>query len=201
MAVGDDDEHGEVECVRALTEDRALRAALAAGGHERAHVHEPVAVHHRRERLHGGERNAVAGEDVPDLALRDGHERHDLHPVHERRPEVHAAAQDVGLEAGLAVQGDDRVLQRAPGRPPFLDDPDLVVADHPYPDDLEQQPEDEDRDDDHDRDEPEPNKTGHVRGPPSKDVLGSQCWKPDYSASRTFATTDLRSAGMKGLTT
>ena len=48
------------------------------------------------ERLARGQRNAVASEHVADLALRDGHERHDVHLVHERRAEVDPTSQHVG---------------------------------------------------------------------------------------------------------
>ena len=92
--LGDDDELREVERVGAFTKDRALRTTLAAVGEERLHVLEVVAVHQTRQGLLRLERLSVAGEHVADLALRDRDERHHVHPVHERRPEVDTAAQD-----------------------------------------------------------------------------------------------------------
>ena len=81
------------------------------------------------ERLHRRERQAVAREDVADLPLRDGDERQHVHAVLERHQEVHAAAQDVGLEAGLAAQRDEARAHRAARAPPLLDDADAIVRD------------------------------------------------------------------------
>ena len=83
------------------------------------------------ERLHRRERLAVARVDVADLAFRDRHERLAVDPVLPREVErVHAAAEDVGLVAGLTLGGDDAaLLQRALRGPELLDDADLGVGD------------------------------------------------------------------------
>jgi plasmid stabilization system protein ParE len=74
-----------------------LGAALTAGAEEGAGVLEVARGGVGREGLHGGERRAVAREDVADLALRDGDERRGVDAVLQRREDVPAAAEHVGL--------------------------------------------------------------------------------------------------------
>src|SRR5438093_9311913 len=112
---GDDDEQGEVDGVNAFPQDGPLPAALAddrpvvafALAEERPRVLEIVAVHDMAKRLTGLERLAVAGIDVADLPLGNGNEGNLVNAVlPEPQRMVQAAAEHVGLEAGLAVQGD-----------------------------------------------------------------------------------------------
>ncbi len=122
-------EQRRVDDVRALAQDLALRALLAAAREEAAHVEEVV---HRGvvgQRLARGQVDAVTREHVADLALRDRHHRADVHAVLQRREEVEAAATQLGLEAGLAVQREQAQLHRAAAAPQLLDHPDAVVGD------------------------------------------------------------------------
>ena len=136
--LGDDHEQGQVDGVDAFAEDGPLPAALAAPADSssparpgRRGLLEVVAVDDAAQRLAGRQRFAVAGVDVADLALRNGDQRHLVDAVLPApQPEVQAAAQQVGLEAGLAVQGDDPAFRhRAAARPQLLDDADAVVGD------------------------------------------------------------------------
>ena len=69
-----------------------------------------------RQGLRGLELLAAAGEDVADLALLDGDQRELVNGILPApQSEVEAAAEDVGLVAGLAVQGDDRAFRQRPG--------------------------------------------------------------------------------------
>jgi hypothetical protein len=52
-----------------------------------------------------------------------------VHAELERREEVEAAAQHVGLEAGLALQRDEAGVDGPAPRPLLFHDPDLVVGD------------------------------------------------------------------------
>ena len=63
----------------------------------------------------GGQRLAVAGVHVTDLALRNGHQRRRVDAVLPAPvAEVDAAAQQLGLVAGLAVERDDVALPTEP---------------------------------------------------------------------------------------
>ena len=99
----------------------------------RAGVLEVVAGDDAAQGLAGRERLAVAGVDVADLALGNGHQRHLVDAVLPApQAEVHAAAEHLGLEAGLAVEGDDPAFgDRSLRRPQLLDDADAVVGDVP----------------------------------------------------------------------
>jgi hypothetical protein len=77
----------------------------------------------RRQRL------AVARKHVPDLALRDRHQRHLVKAILKRHQHMPAAAKELGLKAGLTVQRDDAVLDRSGRAPELLDDTDAVVRD------------------------------------------------------------------------
>ncbi len=80
--------------------------------------------------LAGRQRLAVTGIDIADLALRNGHQRNLVNAVLPApQPEVDAAAQQVGLVAGFAVQSDDVPLgHRAGARPELFDDAHLLVG-------------------------------------------------------------------------
>ena len=175
--LGEDDELGEVEGVRALAQDRALGALLAAGRHEGAGVLEVRTLDHLCQRLVRAQRAAVAGEDVADLALGDRDQRVAVDAVQERAQEVDAGAEDVGLVARLAVEGDDLVLQRPATGPPLLDDADLARADDPDADDRVEQPDGEqDEDDDHERADGAV-EVGEFRHRPSvRGSRGRGCW-------------------------
>ena len=125
----DDDELGEVQRIGALAQHTALRTLLAAGFEEAAGVLIVGVAGIVGQGLVGGQRRAIAGEDVADAALRDGHQGLDVQPVLERHEEVHAAAQHGGLEAGLAIHGDQAALDRTFQTPELFNDGDTVVAD------------------------------------------------------------------------
>ena len=141
--LGEHDEEREVDRVDAFAEDGPLPAALAGdrllvgtdllADEEAAGVLEVVAGNDAAQGLAGRQRLAVAGVDVADLALRHGHQRHLVDPVLPApEAEVQAAAEHLGLEARLAVQGDDPALgDRTLDRPQLLDDADPVVGDVP----------------------------------------------------------------------
>ena len=129
VAVGEDGELREVDRVGALAQDLPLRAALAALAEEALGVAEVVRDGVRGQRLRGRQRPAVAREDVADLALGDRHQRHDVDAVLEREEHVPAAAQHVGLEAGLALERDEAALHRPVPGDQLLDDADPVVGD------------------------------------------------------------------------
>ena len=62
--------------------------------------------------------------------------------------EVQAAAEQIGLVAGFAVEGDDAAFGHgAAARPEFLDDADLLVGDvaHRQPDEQQQNGRDDQR--------------------------------------------------------
>ncbi len=134
--LADDDEQGGIDRVHAFTQDRALPAALAAAHRlvpeqEAAGVLEVVARRDPAERLARLERFAVAGIDVADLALRNGDQAHLVDAIlPPPQAEMQPAAQQVGLEARLAFEGDDRAVRDgAEPRPQLLDDADVVVRD------------------------------------------------------------------------
>jgi hypothetical protein len=133
----------EVDRVRALAEDLPLRAALAAAREEAAHVLEVAGARVLGERLIRTQRPPVAREDVADLALRDRHQRNAVDAVHERDEQVPAAAQDLRLEAGFAVQRDQARLDGSARAEPLLHDPDARVRDEA--DRLEKDGDDENR--------------------------------------------------------
>jgi hypothetical protein len=124
----DDHEPGQVDHIRPLAQDLALRTALAAAFEEVGGVLEVVGLEVRGEGLCGFQRAAVPREDIADLPLRDRHHRHDVDRVLERHEPVQSAAQDVRLEAGLAGQSDQARLDRATTRPALLDDSDALVG-------------------------------------------------------------------------
>ncbi len=132
MLARDDHELGEVYGIGALAQDRALRALLAARGEKRADIEEIGGLEIARERLRRPERGAVAREDVADLALRDRHERLGVDAILERHEEMIAAAQDLRLIAGLAIERDQAAGDGAAATPQFLDDGDTVIADIAY---------------------------------------------------------------------
>jgi hypothetical protein len=85
-----------------------LAALVAALAEERHGVLEVVALDDLAQRLARLQRRAVAGVDVPDLPLRDRDQRHLVEPELPRpQPQVIAAAQELRLIAGLAVDRDD----------------------------------------------------------------------------------------------
>ena len=124
-------EEGDVDGIDAFAEDAALPPFLPAVGEEFAGVLEIVAIDDFAQRLRRLKLLATAGEDIADAALLDGDKRElvdGILPAPEA--EVDAAAEDVGLVAGLAVQGDHGpFLQRTAGGPELLHDADAVVGD------------------------------------------------------------------------
>src|SRR5262249_17889828 len=93
------------------------------------------------ERLAGGERLTVAGIDVADLSLRHGDKRYLVDAILPA-PEapVYAAAQEIGLQTGLAAERDDPALRDgAPGRPQLFDDADAIVGNVTHPEQLADQ--------------------------------------------------------------
>ena len=126
-------EQRDVDGVDAFAEDAALAAFLAVAGQKLPCVLEVVALDDPGQGLRRHELIAAAGEDVADLPLLDGDQGKLVDfvlPAPES--EMDAAAEDVGLVARLAVQGNDRALgQRAVGRPHLLDNADAVVGDEP----------------------------------------------------------------------
>jgi hypothetical protein len=127
--LGHDHELGQVDGVGALAQDLALRPLLAAVGQEFAGVLEVDAVRMGGQGLVGLQRRAVTGEHVADPPLRDRHQALDVQPVLEREEKVQAAAQDVGLKAGLLLQRDQAAGDRTAPAPQLLDHRDAVVAD------------------------------------------------------------------------
>ena len=114
--LGDHVEQGDVDGVHAFAEDAPLPALLPAVGEELAGVLEVVALDDFAQGLRRFELFAAAGEDIADLALLDrdqGELVNGILPAPEA--EVQAAAEDVGLVAGLAVQGDDRAFRQRTG--------------------------------------------------------------------------------------
>ncbi len=126
---GDHDELGEVQRIGALAQDLALRALLAAGGQEASGVLKVHALGIAGQGLVGVQHLAVAREDIADPPLRNGHQRLHMQPVLKRKEKMHAAAQHVGLIAGLAGEGDQAALDRALAAPELFDDRHPVVAD------------------------------------------------------------------------
>jgi len=129
LVLGDDDELGDVDGVGAFAQDHALGALLAAVGQEGAHILEVVGLHVARQGLGGRKILAIAGEDVPDLALGDGDEGHPVNPVHEGHEEMPAAAQHVGLETGFPIQRDEAALDGALAANEFFHDAHAGVRD------------------------------------------------------------------------
>ena len=132
-AVGDDDELGEVDGVGPLAEDAPLRAALATGLEEAAHVLEVLRPRVRGEGLHRRELLAVAREDVAEAPLGNGHQGHHVDAVLNRHQEMDAAAEDVGKKPGFAAERDETRTDGAACAPPLLDDPHAGVGDDPEP--------------------------------------------------------------------
>src|SRR5262249_8711838 len=135
VLLGEHDEQGEVEGIDTLAEDGPLPATLSSGlltlAEEGAGVLEIVAVNEAAERLSGRQRLAVAARDLADLALRHGDERDFVDPILPTpQAVVNPAAEQVNLEAGLAVERDDAALgHRAARGPQAFDDADAGVRD------------------------------------------------------------------------
>jgi hypothetical protein len=142
LVVRDDDELREVDGVRALAQDLALRAALAAALEEGDDVREVVGRYVRGERLHRLEREPVAREDVADGPLRDCDQGEAVHLVLDGHQPVQAAAQDGRLVAGFPAERDEPVLDRAAQAQTLLDDADAVVRDEPDAENDPQESED-----------------------------------------------------------
>jgi hypothetical protein len=142
LVLGHHHELGEIDGVGALAQDAPLRPLLAALLQKAAGVLEVGVGGIAGERPVGRERQAVAGEDVADAALGNGHQGLQVQAVLERKEEVHAAAQDFRLEAGLAVQGDDAGGDGALAAPQLLHHGGAIVgdvADRPRQDEQDQQ--------------------------------------------------------------
>ncbi len=129
LVMRDDDELRQVDGVGALAQDLALRTFLAAGFEEMARVLVVGRLDIARQGLCRLQRDAVTGEDVADLALRDRHQRLHVQAELEREEEVVTAAQDTRLEAGFALQGDQAGGDGAFRAPQFFDDGGVIVAD------------------------------------------------------------------------
>jgi len=139
MIRGEDDELGEVDGVGALAQHPALGALLSTGGQKARRVLKVLGHFIAAQGLAGVEGPAVAGEDVADLSLGDGHQGHPVHRELKGHPPVRAAAQDLGLKAGLAVQGDEAALNGAGGAPALFEDADAVIGDDRQADEPEEQ--------------------------------------------------------------
>ena len=131
--LGNHVEQRDVDGVHAFAEDAALTAFLPAVGEKLPRVLEVVALDDPGQGLRRHELVAAAREDVADLPLLDGDQRELVDRVlPPPKSEVDAAAENVGLVARLAVEGNDRAFgQRAAGRPQLLHDADAVVGDVP----------------------------------------------------------------------
>ena len=129
--LGDDGELRGVDRIGALAKDLSLRSLLAAAHQEAARVLEVGFVLGvvGGEHLGRPERRAVAREHVGDASLADRDEIGLVEPIHEGHEDMNAAAQDLGLEARLAVQRNETRFDRALRRPHLLDDTDLIVGD------------------------------------------------------------------------
>jgi hypothetical protein len=129
--LGHDHEERQVDGVNTFTQDRALTPALAAVLEERRRVLEERRARALRESLGGRQGRAVTRVHVADASLGNDDERLAMDAVLPREvPEVQTAAQDLGLEAGLAGGGHDPAIEkRALSRPELLDDADARVGD------------------------------------------------------------------------
>src|SRR5205807_3172218 len=103
---------------------------LACVTEEGTGVLKVIALHDAAERLAGRQSIAVAGVDEADLPLGNSDQGEFVDPVLPApQSEVDAAAQQVGLVAGLAVLGDDVSFSHgAVMRPEFFDNADLLVG-------------------------------------------------------------------------
>src|SRR5437762_2274151 len=90
-----------------------------------------IALNDPAKRLRWRQWLAVFRINVSDPALGHGHQRQLVNAVLPReKPNLRAAAQQLGLEAGLAVKRDDATLfEGAFRRPQFFDNADTVVRD------------------------------------------------------------------------
>src|SRR5262249_47356985 len=79
--LSNDIEEREVNRVGAFAKDRALTTALAARLEESRRVLEMGAINGARKRLVRRESFAVAGVDVRDFSLRNGHQRHAVNSI------------------------------------------------------------------------------------------------------------------------
>ena len=131
--LGDHVEQRDVDGVHAFAEDAPLTAFLPAVGEKLPRVLEVVAVDHPGQGLRGDQLVAAAGENVTDLPLFDGDQGQLVDRVLPApEAEMEAAAEDVGLVARFAAEGDHRAFgQRAAARPQLLHDADAVVGDVP----------------------------------------------------------------------
>jgi hypothetical protein len=92
-----------------------------------------IARDHAAKGLAGRQRLAVARINVTDFSLRDGHQRHLVNAVLPApQPKVDAAAEQIGLVAGLTVQGNHGALRHQPApRPKLFHDSHLLIGDPP----------------------------------------------------------------------
>ena len=83
-----------------------------------------------RQRLARLQRLAVTGIDVPDLPLRNHHQRQLVNPILPAPEErMDAAAQECRLVSGFAPERDEVPFRdRAASRPELLDDADAIVG-------------------------------------------------------------------------
>jgi hypothetical protein len=120
---------GKVDRVSSLAQDFALRAFLSALGQKGADILEIVGRNVRRKRLGRRQRDAVAGEHITDLPLRDGNQLRAVHAVLKRHEEMEAAAQYLGLETRLAGARDEAVWNGAVRAPQFFQHAKPIVGD------------------------------------------------------------------------
>ena len=129
LIAGDDDELRGVDGIGALAQDGALGAFLAALRKEGAHVKKIGRGRIAGQSLRRGQRCAVAGENIADLALRNGHQRLAVDAKLKGKEEVVAAAQYFRLKTGLFAQGYQAVIDRTGAAPQFFNNGDTVIAD------------------------------------------------------------------------
>jgi len=70
----------------------------------------------------------ITREDIANLALRNGHQRHDVHDELDRHQVVKTAAQHLRLVAGFPLEGDETAFDRVSAEALF-DDTNSVVGD------------------------------------------------------------------------
>ena len=141
--LGDHVEQGDVDGIHAFAEDAPLPALLPAVGEELAGVLEIVALDDFAQGLRRFEVFAAAGEDIADLPLLNRDQRELVNgKLPSPETEVEPTAEDIGLVAGLAVEGDDCAFRQRPGgRPEFFHDANPVVRNiaHGQPGNQEQE--------------------------------------------------------------
>jgi hypothetical protein len=192
MVFRDDDKQGRVDGIHTFANNGALAAALAPGksaatvvgaasNQERLSVLEVVALDVLAQRLAGRERLAVAGVDVSDLALRDSDEPGFVDRVLPAPiAEMHAAAKQRRLEAGLAIERDNLTSRdRALGRPELFNDSYRVVRDRAQANPYKEQNHKQDRELRPPRAKPGHDRPEHFRF--CQQIGGPNCeiWKHD----------------------